>query len=291
MPNNPIVKLISGALELGKVRIALPIALSAATGYIIEKGSFHWGFLFPFFAVLLLGCGAMALNQVQERSLDARMKRTAKRPLVSGRMSLQTAAYIITFYFLSGSAVLYFSAGWLALSLGILTILSYNAMYTPLKRITAFAAVPGSVVGALPPVIGWVSAGGSIGDHRVWLLAAFFFIGQIPHFWLLLLKLGDDYAAAGLPSLNNLFSKLQIQRLSFIWIFWSAATALFMAFFGLILNQWVGIALLVGVVAVILSFVNLLRPLKKEANYGLGFMKLNFFYLYVMILLWIDALI
>lgn len=291
MLNNSVLKFIVAALELGKARIALPIALSAATGYIIELGSFSWGFLFPLLGVLMLGCGAMALNQVQERDIDAKMKRTARRPLVSGRMSLRTAAFVIGFYFITGSLILFFSAGWLALSLGIVTILSYNLMYTPLKRVTAFAAVPGSVVGALPPMIGWVSAGGSLSDHRVWLLAMFFFIGQIPHFWLLLLKLGDDYAKAGLPTLNNIFSKIQIQRLSFIWIFWAAVSAIFLAFFGVILNQWIGTALLVAAIVVILSFVNLLRPLQRSPDYGFGFMKLNFFYLYVMILLWIDALI
>jgi len=290
MPNNPL-KIISAALELGKVRIALPIALSAATGYVIEKGSLDAGFLFPFFAVLMLGCGAMALNQVQERDIDARMKRTAQRPVVSGRMGLNTALVIIAVYFLAGSLILFLSSGWLALSLGILTILWYNLVYTPLKRKTAFAAVPGSVVGALPPVIGWVCAGGNLGDHRVWLLAAFFFIGQIPHFWLLLLKLGEDYSLAGLPTLNNIFSGRQIQRLSFIWIFWSAVASVFLAFFGVILNFWIGIALVAGAVVVTFSFVNLLQPLKKNPNHGFGFMKLNFFYLYVMILLWLDAVI
>jgi protoheme IX farnesyltransferase len=290
MPSNPL-KIIPAALELGKVRIALPIALSAATGYVTEEGDLNAGFLFPFFAVLLLGCGAMALNQVQERDIDAKMKRTAKRPIVSGRMGLNTAILIIAVYFLSGSLILYFSSGWLSMSLGILTILWYNLVYTPLKRKTAFAAVPGSVVGALPPVIGWVCAGGALSDHRVWLLAAFFFIGQIPHFWLLLLKLGEDYSLAGLPTLNNIFSGRQIQRLSFIWIFWSAVTAVFLAFFGVILNFWIGVALVIGAVLVTISFVNLLRPLAKNPNYGFGFMKLNFFYLYVMILLWIDAVV
>ncbi|MEI6576176.1 MAG: protoheme IX farnesyltransferase [Bacteroidota bacterium] len=290
MPNNPL-KIVSLSLELGKVRIALPIALSAATGYVIEKGSLNPGFLFPFFAVLMLGCGAMALNQVQERSLDAKMKRTANRPLVSGRMSLSLAVIIIICYFVIGNLILLITSGWLALSLGILTILWYNLVYTPLKRKTAFAAVPGSVVGALPPVIGWVCAGGHLGDHRVWMLAAFFFIGQIPHFWLLLLKLGDDYAQGGLPTLNSIFTQGQIQRLSFIWIFWAAVMALFLAFFGVITNFWVGLALVTGAVVVVLSFVNLLKPLEKKPNYGFGFMKLNFFYLYVMILLWIDAVV
>ena len=91
----------------------------------------------------------------------------------------------------------------LAALLGLITVVWYNGIYTPLKRVTAFAAIPGGVVGAIPPVIGWVSGGGDPTDARIIVVAFFFFVWQVPHFWLLLMRIGGDYERAGLPSLTG----------------------------------------------------------------------------------------
>ena len=95
----------------------------------------------------------------------------------------------------------------MALVLSWLTLFFYNPVYTPLKRVTAFAVIPGSMVGALPPMIGWAGAGGSLTSEIIILVAIFFFIGQIPHFWLFLLMFGDQYKLADLPSLNQIFQQ------------------------------------------------------------------------------------
>ena len=94
----------------------------------------------------------------------------------------------------------------------------YNGVYTPLKRVTPFAALPGSFIGALPPVVGWVAAGGYLSDPTMHLVAFFFFLWQIPHFWLLLLFYEKDYADGGMPSLFDRFDRRQIVRLTFLWI-------------------------------------------------------------------------
>ena len=90
---------------------------------------------------------------------------------------------------------------------------------------TAFAVVPGSLVGALPPFIGWFAGGGELFNERIMWVAMFFFIGQIPHFWLLLLMFGKEYALAGFPSLNAVFNDNQIKRLSYTWILATIASA------------------------------------------------------------------
>jgi protoheme IX farnesyltransferase len=103
-------------------------------------------------------------------------------------------------------------------------------VYTYLKRVTAFAVVPGALIGAIPPIMGYVSAGGSLHDPAILLVAMFFFLWQIPHFWLLLLMLGDEYREAGLPTVTGRFARPQLQRISFVWVLATAASGLaFMA--------------------------------------------------------------
>ncbi len=146
-------------LELGKVRISFPVALSALTGYALQTGQIGLrGFLLAA-GVFLVSCSSGAINHLQERHTDALMPRTKSRPLPSGKISLNSALGVAATYFLSGSLILlwFFPAlAWLA---AVVTLLSYNAFYTPLKKVTAFAVVPGSLVGALPPYIGWLAAG------------------------------------------------------------------------------------------------------------------------------------
>lgn len=283
------MSLLYQAGQLGKWRIAIPISLSAVTGYLVRKGNFDEGFLFTFLGVFLLGCGAMAINQIQEKELDARMQRTKNRPLPLGLLTTREAVLISISFLLTGSFFLLQFTDYLPLLFGWLTVGWYTLIYTPLKRITAFAAIPGSIAGAIPPVLGWLAAGGQLGDYRIWLIAFFFFIGQIPHFWLLLLLSGDEYEKAGLPALTKVFSEKQIERLTFIWIFWSTICSLFLAFFGVIRHKNIIFLLMAGAFITVLIFIPLLTSNRKKTNFKAGFIRLNIFYLYVMILLWIDS--
>lgn len=288
--NNPEPSRIGLAVTLSKARIAFPIALSSITGYLMENNRFDAGLLVPFGGVFLMACGSMAFNQVQERHLDARMKRTRLRPLPQKQISVLHASLFSWILIIAGFGVL-LTAGWITALMGLFTTLYYNFVYTPLKQKTAFAAVPGSVVGALPPVIGWLAAGGDFSDYRIWLLAGFFFMGQIPHFWLLLLMTGKDYEEAGLPSLTKIFSDSQIRRLTLHWIIWTGLSAVFMAFLGLTVNPWAGWILAGMSVAVIAGFVVIFSVRKYVEKYRLQFLLLNSFYMLVMILLWIDGVI
>ncbi len=276
-------------VEFGKARIALPIALSALTGYFLAKGSLDTGFLSPFLGVFFLACGSMAMNQVQEQKIDSLMDRTRNRPLPSGRASVNSVLIYSTVCFMAG--LLFLSPSPTAMLLGAFTAIYYNLVYTPLKRITAFAAVPGAVVGALPPMVGWAAAGAELGDHRIWLLASFFFMGQIPHFWLLLLMYGKDYENAGLPSLTKILTEPQIKRLTFSWILWTGAIACFLAFLGVLRSTWSAYTMVAISVVLIILFLDLMKRDKIISNFKPYFMRLNIFYSLVMILLWLDSLI
>jgi protoheme IX farnesyltransferase len=231
-------------VELMKVRIAVLATASALTGYFLAARGVT-AELVPLIAgVFFLAGGAGALNQVQEVEIDAHMRRTENRPIPSGRMSRGTgllwalALLAAGFAFLSGSLA--------AVAIGACTVIWYNGIYTPLKRISAFAAIPGGVVGALPPVIGWVMGGGSVADPRIAAVAFFFFVWQVPHFWLLLLRIGDDYARAGLPTLTALFSRRQLSRIIFVWMLATAVACMSMPMFGVSSAVWAQVGLAVA---------------------------------------------
>jgi protoheme IX farnesyltransferase len=135
------------------------------------------------------------------------------------------------------------------LLLGVFAVFWYNALYTYLKRFTAFAAVPGALIGAIPPLIGYSAAGGRLGDPLILLVAIFFFIWQIPHFWLLMLMMGDQYRDAGLPAITAKFARPQLARITFTWMLATAAGGL--AFPTL---RHIGIALPWSLVLVVASF-------------------------------------
>ena len=169
------------------------------------------------------------------------------------------------------------------------TLVSYNFIYTPLKKVTAFAVVPGSVIGAIPPMIGWSAAGGVLTDPTILIVASFFFIGQIPHFWLLLLLFGDQYKLAGLPSLNQVFSEIQIKRLTYTWTLTTVAAALLVLFF-VFSNRTIFFVLLLYVFYLLFSFTISFLAQKNFPPKPI-FYKLNFLYLFMMIFLIIDGLL
>jgi heme o synthase len=231
-------------VELSKVRIACLSTLSAATGFMLAWRGVSPA-MFPMLAgVFLLACGAGALNQAQEGDIDALMKRTQRRPIPSGRIRAREAALVAIALIAAGSALL--AANTVAMLLGFVTILWYNGVYTPLKRVSAFAAIPGGVVGAIPPVIGWVSAGGAPADPRIIAVAFFFFVWQVPHFWLLLLRIGGEYERAGLPTLTRTFTRPQFARIIYVWMIATAVACVSMPLFGVSSALWTQAGLVIS---------------------------------------------
>jgi len=228
-------------LELAKVRIAVLSTASAATGWLLASQAFSFAMVPAIAGVFLLAAGAGALNQYQERDLDALMLRTARRPIPSGRMRARIALVISILLIVLGALCL--APNPVALLLGVFTVLWYNGVYTPLKRVSAFAAIPGGVVGAVPPMIGWTAAGGDAFDPRILAVAFFFFVWQVPHFWLLLLRIGDDYARAGLPTLTQVFTRRQLARIIYVWMIATAVACVSMPMFGVASPAWAFVGL------------------------------------------------
>ena len=137
-------------------------------------------------------------------------------------------------------------------------------------------------------MIGWAGAGGDLFSEKILLVAAFFFIGQIPHFWLLLLMFGEQYRLAGLPSLNQIFSDIQIKRITYCWVLTTIASALLVVFYVII--GTVIKFLLLFYAFFLLVFLTIAIMIKGEISVRPSFFRLNLMYLFMMIFLIIDSL-
>jgi len=240
---NLLVKRISLILELTKFKITVLVSLTTALGYILAAKEINITLFYSVLGIFLLACSSSALNQYQEIEIDKLMIRTLHRPIPSGRVSEGFVLNLSIILLVTGSLVLYAFTNLPALLIGVFTFFWYNGVYTPLKRKSALAIIPGALVGALPPLAGWAAAGGSLLDFNIYLISFYFFVWQIPHFWLLLLLYGKEYSAAGLPVLNNIFSELQIKKITFVWIIITMLISAAIAFSGIV-NYSVSLILL-----------------------------------------------
>lgn len=283
--------LLNTLLELSKVKITFAVSLTTITGYVLASSRFDTGLILPTLGIFILACGSSALNHYQERDKDAQMERTQDRPIPSGRISAAGALIFALALSILGSLLIYWGSGIIALQLALLALIWYNAIYTPLKKKTAFAVVPGSVIGALPPLVGWVAGGGDLADPRALIIAFFFFIWQVPHFWLLLLKYGKEYEQAGYPSLTSIYSVKQIKYTTFIWTMATGVTALMLPVFGIVNSLGFSIAVLLASGWLMIQFIRLLRTNDKSFKPGVYFMKINYFVLFMIVFLSVDSLI
>jgi len=278
-------------IELTKFRIALFAALSTSAGFILAKQGLSSDMMTAVLGVFFLACGSCALNEYQERHTDRLMERTRGRPIPSQRLNAATALKIAVFLLSLGAMVLLKGANGIVLGLGVLALFWYNGLYTFLKRKTAFAVIPGALVGAIPPLLGWVHGGGRPFDPQILALAFFFFIWQIPHFWLLLLNFGQDYEKAGFPSLTRIFTPAQLRRITFTWVFATAVACLVIPLFGLVNFCTVQVSLLIAGIWLVWKAFMLLSSHHSEFPLRLTFNSINAYVLLVMFLLTLDHLL
>ncbi len=225
-----IIALLKSLPELAKIKITILVTLTTALGYVLAANRITFGIIYPVFGIFILACASSVLNHYQERDTDALMKRTRNRPLPSARVLPEYVLGLTIVLLIAGTFVFAYNAGLASTAVGVFTFIWYNFVYTPLKRKTAFAIIPGSLVGALPPLAGWLAASGSLTDYRIWFIALYFFVWQIPHFWLLLMIYGDEFDNAGFPTLNKIFTAQQLKKITFVWIAAAVITGSFIPF-------------------------------------------------------------
>ena len=188
--------------QLIKFTLSFMVVFSTVVSFLIAPNELHY-FRSKVVSVLLLFVGGMlitgsanAINQVLEKNTDALMKRTAKRPVASGRMSANEATIFAILTGIIGVFILAYWFNFESALVGLFSLLLYGFVYTPLKKVNSVAVLIGAIPGALPCLIGWVAATGdfSIGG---WVLFGIQFLWQFPHFWAIAWLAHEDYTTAG----------------------------------------------------------------------------------------------
>jgi protoheme IX farnesyltransferase len=193
------MKKIKDYLQLMKPSLSIMVVFSSVISYLLAPKVVEYNLIM----ILLLFAGGMlvtgsanAINQVVEKDTDSRMRRTANRPVASGRMSEQEGWVFAIITGAVGSFILGYYFNWLAAGLAAFSLFLYAFIYTPLKKVNSIAVLMGAVPGALPCLIGWAA-----GDDKLsaggWILFAFQFFWQFPHFWAIAWVAHKDYSSVG----------------------------------------------------------------------------------------------
>lgn len=186
-------------LELTKPRLSFFSVFTAVASYLAADTGFSIaGLVLLTLGVSLAAGGAGALNQWWEISSDARMPRTASRPLPQRRLKPEQGLAFGLILSITGLAILWLSVGWWPFFLTFLTLVTYVLWYTPMKRRTHWATEIGAIPGAFPPLVGWTAATGQP-DWFGWILFGVLFFWQIPHFMAIAWMYRWDYAMGGMP--------------------------------------------------------------------------------------------
>lgn len=205
-------------LRLTKPRITALVVLTAAAGFYMGSagGLDLVAFAHAMLGVALVASGTSGVNQVIERDIDALMVRTRNRPLPAGRVSTIPAAIFSGVLAAAGIAYLGLATNGLTAALALATVVSYDFLYTPLKRIHSSSTIVGAVPGALPALGGWTAATGTLGAGG-WALFGILFVWQLPHFFTLAWILRKDYEAAGIRTLSVGDDGARQTRLQTLW--------------------------------------------------------------------------
>ena len=283
-------KYIKLYLELAKVRITFFVTMTTFVGYLMYDGNLHLQLVWVLFGIFLLASGSAALNQYQEYEWDAQMDRTKDRPIPSGAITPTHGLIVAVLLSVTGSYMLYASSGLAAMELGLLALLWYNAIYTPLKRKTAFAVVPGSVIGAIPPLVGYVAAGGSALDPKILAFSFFMFMWQIPHFWLLVMRNASDYSKANFPTISDLYNKKQLMSITFVWTTATAVSSLLLPLMNVFSNTILVLLLFTALVALVIGFATIFKNEYSRKTIFKYFMGINVYLLFILGLIVIGVL-
>jgi protoheme IX farnesyltransferase len=197
-------RVLADFAELVKARLTLLVLLTTTTGFYLatDNPTDYVALFHTVFGTAAAAAGAAALNQWWERGLDALMHRTRTRPVPAGRMRPIEALALGSALSIFGVGYLAFVCNALSAILAAITIIIYIFAYTPLKRVSTLNTALGAVPGALPPMIGWAAARGTI-DAGAWSLFAILFFWQLPHFFAIAWMYRDDYARAGFRMISG----------------------------------------------------------------------------------------
>ncbi|ALD20327.1 heme o synthase [Hymenobacter sp. DG25A] len=251
--------------QLLKFRLSLTVAFSSAIGYLLGAKELDWSrALLVMVGGLAVTGAANTINQIFEKDLDKLMKRTAKRPLPQGVLSITEAWAFVVIMGVIGLGILTYFFNPLAAALSLVSLILYGFIYTPLKTISPICVAVGAIPGGMPPLIGWVAATGMLSAEG-WILFGIQFMWQFPHFWAIAWVLDDDYKKAGFkmlptPGGKDLRTAMQIMTYTLVLI----PLSLLPFYFGMTNTTYPMVAAICGVLFLMQTFY-LMRTVSKKA--------------------------
>ncbi len=255
-------------LELFKVHLCVYISLSAVFGNVMAKNYFSSNAFVTGSFVFLLACGSAAWNNIQDRTYDRSFHRTRCRVLPQGRISINHAGVFSFFLISGGLSGLLIYCGIIPFVVGIFAVIFYNGMYTPLKKKSLLAIIPGSISGMLPPLIGWTAAGKELVANEILLIMSIFVLWQIPHFFIILLKHQKRQSKIKpdnvFPCFTKIFSNNEIKLQALIWVSLYGLAIFSFLLSGLISNRILSVLTGVNAVVVLSVFAVVMIQNKKH---------------------------
>ncbi len=286
-----VVRQIAISANLAKLPLCLLIGCSALLGFALSPVTDVAHGVFVTFGIILISAAGACLNCCQEANQDGLMSRTKLRPIPSGRCTVKSGLIQAIVFAVTGVCILLFGVeNHNVAILALFSLFLYNSVYTPLKKKSVFAIVPGAICGCMPPVIGWVAGGGDLVSYSAFILFTLFLLWQIPHFWLIVLHYREDYFKHDLPSMLQYVSKRQLELLVFVWVVAMAAVIQLIAASFVELSLFVRGSLVCFALFLEIAFFVELFTLKKY-GYKVLFILLNTVLLACMLLVIADRLL
>ena len=279
-------------IGLAKLPLCHLMTASAFTAYVVRRPALELAALEAVFCLFLLCLGAATLNNYQDRDIDKRLRRTRRRALPLGEVSTQAALVQAALLIFSGTLGLFFVGESLALPLtGLIAVFFYNAVYTPLKRRTVLAIIPGAVCGSLPVLVGWMAAGGGLESPKLWILMGVFGVWQLPHFWLVVLANQEDYRSSGIPNMLRILSPAQLRQLIFVWVTAFVVLTLCLPLYQVTVSETAAWALFANALILASLFALFLRLRADARRYSRFFRCLNLSLGVVMSVILVDGIL
>jgi protoheme IX farnesyltransferase len=252
--------------ELTKPRLSFLSVVTALVGYLAALPYWEWArTLCLMLGTALCAGGVAALNQWMESELDARMRRTADRPIPSGAVQPGSAFIVGWLMCLAGLGVLFKQVNGQSAFLALATVVAYLAIYTPAKKWSRWNTEIGAISGALPPMIGWAAAGRS-NDPLGWSLFAILYTWQMPHFFALAWTYRADYAAAGMKMVSTTDPDgFRTARRAFVWTVLLVAASVLPTLLGYCSWYYFAFAAALGL-WILKSAVLFLNPARRETE-------------------------
>lgn len=275
-------------LGLAKVPLCLLIGCSTIFGYILANPVIGRRPFFLGVGIFVIATGAATLNSLQEHGLDGRLGRTKNRPLPKGLIT-RAQAWRQALVLLSIGFLILIAAcdDLLPVLIALFSLFLYNAVYTPLKKKTILAIIPGAICGALPPYIGWIGGGGEVAGYTGILLIVLFVLWQVPHYWLVLLTFKEDYEKSDIPNFLKQYGEKSLKKFLVSWI--GAFATIMLMFSVLPFQLWpLSRFLIFFNVGLLLSAFFYSLVIQRTCNYRILFIIFNLALLFHMVILSIS---